>query len=49
MVFGSTSEIEYLIILCVDLNYINEVEYDALHFKIEEGKKMLASLIVRLR
>lgn len=49
MAFGSASEIEYLIILCRDLKYINKEQYDALHSKVEEVKKMLASLIVKLR
>lgn len=49
MAFGSASEIEYLIILCRDLKYINNEQYAVLHFKTEEVKKMLASLIVRLR
>src|SRR5690625_817566 len=44
MAFGSASEIEYLLILCRDLNYINKEQYDMLHFKTEEVKKMLASL-----
>lgn len=49
MSFGSASEIEYLIILCRDLSYINTEQYKELHYKIEEVKKMLATLIVKLR
>ena len=47
--FGSTSEVEYLIILCRDLNYISIEQYETLHPKTEEVKKMLATLIVKLR
>ena len=47
--FGSASEVEYLLILCKDLNYIRNEEFDIHYKKITEIKKMLASLIVKLR
>ena len=47
--FGSASEVEYLLILCKDLKYINEDIYVNLNFKIEEIKKMLSALIIKLR
>jgi four helix bundle protein len=47
--FGSASEVEYLLLLCKDLNYINEELYENLNYKIEEIKMMLGSLIIKLR
>jgi len=46
---GSASEAEYLILLCKDLNYISDKEFDKLILKIQEIKKMLSSLISKLR
>jgi len=49
MAFGSASETEYLLILIKDLNYISESEYDDLFQIITEIKKMLATLISKLK
>lgn len=46
---GSASESEYLLLLSKDLNYISDKEFDKLIFKIQEIKKMLSSLISKLR
>jgi len=46
---GSASEAEYLILLCKDLNYISDKEFDKLILEIQEIKKMLSSLISKLK
>lgn len=47
--FGSASEVEYLLILSKDLEYIEHEHFVLLYDKLEEIKKMLAALIVKLR
>ena len=46
---GSASELEYLLLLSNDLNFINKAEYDGLALAVIEVKKMLASLIGKIR
>ena len=46
---GSASESEYLILLSKDLNYISDKEFDILILEIQEIKKMLSSLISKLK
>ena len=46
---GSSSETEYLLLLSKDLGYINKEEYNRLNTKINEIKKMLISLILKLK
>ena len=45
---GSAHELDYLILLSKDLNYIDGGLYDELSLKITEIKKMLASLIRKI-
>jgi four helix bundle protein len=45
---GSASEVEYLIILGKELEYLSPKEYTLLNDRIVEIKKMLASLIKKL-
>lgn len=45
----SASEVEYLLILAKDLKYIEEESYNKFCEKITEIKKMLFSLILKLR
>lgn len=46
---GSASETDYLLILCYDLGYITENEYNNLISEIQEIKKMLTSLIIKIK
>lgn len=46
---GSASEAEYLILLSKDLNYISDKEFNKLIVEIQEIKKMLSSLISKLK
>lgn len=46
---GSASETEYLILLCKDLNYISLQEYIILTDKIQEIKKLISSLIIKMK
>lgn len=46
--FGSASEVEYLVFLSFELSYIKE-DYQKLYIKLVEIKKMLASLINKLK
>jgi four helix bundle protein len=46
---GSASEAEYLILLCKDLKYFSDKEFDKLILEIQEIKKMLSSLISKLK
>lgn len=46
--FGSASEVEYLIILSKDLNFIDEKLSSDLNSKIQEIKRMLSSFIKKL-
>lgn len=46
---GSASEMEYLLILAKELNYLGEKVYDQCKQDIIEIRKMLSSLILTLR
>jgi four helix bundle protein len=46
---GSTSELEYLILLSIDLKIIKDELYDELNNDINEIKKMLISMIQKLK
>ena len=46
---GSASESEYLLLLSKDLGYISNKEFDKLLNGIQEIKKMLSSLISKLK
>jgi len=46
---GSASELEYLILLSKELNFFDDVVYNALTAEIIEIKQMLATLIKKLR
>ena len=46
--FGSANELEYQIILSIDLNFIELEKGQKLLFQIEEIKKMLNGLITKL-
>jgi len=47
--FGSACEVEYLLVLCRDLEYIDNERYLRLEGQIAEIKKMLAGFILKLR
>lgn len=47
--FGSASETEYLLLLAADLNYIDAGKINTLHASIQEVKKMLSSLISKIK
>ena len=46
--FGSANELEYQILLSIDLNFIDSETGKKLLFQIEEIKKMLNGLIIKL-
>jgi four helix bundle protein len=46
--YGSANELEYQIILSIDLNFVNADEGQKLLNAIEEIKKMLNALITKL-
>lgn len=46
--FASASEVEYLLILCHDLGYIDQVAYFTFTSQIKLIKKMLATFIKKL-
>ena len=46
--FGSANELEYQILLSIDLNFIDLEKGQILLYKIEEIKKMLNGLITKL-
>ena len=46
---GSAHELEYLVMLSKELNFINEEQFNCLSTKIVEIKKMLASLINKIK
>ena len=46
--FGSASEVEYLVFLSYELNYIPKTEFTEYNNKITEVKKMLAGMIKKL-
>jgi len=45
---GSGSELEYQLLLCRDLGYLNEKEYEALLVQLTEVKKMLNGFVHKL-
>ncbi len=47
--FGSASETEYLLMLATDLNYLDSLKAKSLGNGIEEIKKMLSSLISKIK
>ena len=47
--FGSCCEVEYLLLLCFELSYLDETDYNELNFINEEVKKMLAGLLKKIR
>jgi four helix bundle protein len=46
---GSASELEYYLLLARDLNFLNITDYESLERGVVEVKRMLASLIQRIR
>lgn len=46
---GSASEVEYHLLLAHDLDYLKSPEYKRLSSKVTEVKRMLASLIRKLK
>jgi four helix bundle protein len=46
---GSATEVEYLLLLCFDLSYINESEYTEANTKIIVLRKQLRNLIDKLK
>ena len=46
---GSASEVEYLLLLAKDLNYLPKEDYDSLHQQTVEIKRMLTGFMKRLR
>ncbi len=49
MALGSASELEYRLLLARDLSYLTSIQHEALHRDTEEVKRMLGSLIRKLR
>ena len=47
--FGSASEVEYLLLLSIELKFIKDEEGKNLEAQIIEVKKMLSSLITKLK
>ena len=47
--FGSTSELDYQLILAIDLTFVTQPVYDDLYSKVLEVKRMLASLIRKVQ
>ena len=48
MEIADSSEVEYTLLLCKDLNIIKEERYNDLDNKLSEIKKMLSALIKKL-
>ena len=46
---GSASEVEYHLLLAHDLTYVNTTQYEGLSSNVTEVKRMLTSLIQKLR
>jgi four helix bundle protein len=46
---GSAFEVEYLIFLCFELGYINQKQFETLDKEINDVKKMLFSLIDKIK
>ncbi len=49
MAMGSASELEYQILLAKDLNFVKDPDYNLLSSDVIEVKRMLSSLIQKLR
>ena len=49
MVLGSASELEYQLLLANDLQYLAHSDYERLEARITEVKRMLSSLMRRVR
>ena len=49
MAIGSASELEYHLLLAHDPNLINDAGYDNLNIRVIELKRMLTSLVKKLR
>jgi len=47
--FGSGNEVEYLLLLSFELNYLDKSTYESLAIQIEEVKKMLSGFIKKLK
>ncbi len=47
--FGSASEVEYLLLFCFELKFLDETEYLKLSTDIVEIKKSISALIKKLR
>jgi four helix bundle protein len=47
--FGSSHEVEYLILLSFELKYLNNTDYENLNKTINEVKAMLIALIKKVR
>lgn len=47
--FGSANEVEYLVFLSFELNYINKENFEATNMKIEEIKRMITGLLKAVR
>ena len=45
---GSASELEYQLLLCRDLNYVDDLRHSELDSKVKEVKRMLASFVQSL-
>lgn len=46
---GSSSELEYLLLLAHDLNYLTDVQYNQLQANLVEVRKMLNAFIQKLK
>lgn len=46
---GSASELEYFLVLASDLGYLGQADHELLARDLGEVKRMLSSLIVKLR
>lgn len=47
--FGSTQEVEYLLLLCLELSYLDSAQYEKMYSIINEVKAMLISLLKKVR
>jgi len=49
MAFGSASELEYLLFLSFEIQYLNNSDYEKLSYDVAEVKKMLTSFMKKLK
>ncbi|MHB8883200.1 MAG: four helix bundle protein [Thermodesulfovibrionales bacterium] len=49
MALGSASELEYLLLLSCEIQYLNDSEYEKLSSEVIEVKKMLTSFMKKLK